>query len=378
MRIFLKVVLAILVVFVGAIVLLAAVGWYTLRNPDRYLPNITAYMQQKSGLQIQIRHIAIRLRPTLLVTLYGLQVENPTPFPAGDFLNVPRLDADVEIIPLLHKQVEVRSLVLDHPVIDFISDPDGLWNFQNPSSSRQQPARFSMGVIQDLQIKNGTLLGSNLIDPADTPGPVVLTLSNFSANLKQIDLGKANPGGASQTVEGNLAADKARFGVIHTTELHSDLRITPKLLTFSKFSTKTHSGHAAGDFSLNFGAKNTVFQTTLKVSGIGMPYLLAEFQQGPPTMTGMMQADFALAGEIKHTSNPLAGIHGRGNFSIHNGELPGLNRNKNMIQMKRFRDKGTAALAPSAFSTFAGDMDLRNQRMYSSRIGVNFYGIDID
>lgn len=366
-----------LIVLAGAIVLAIAAGRYALRDPDRYIPEITAYMQRITGLQVQIRHIEVHLFPTVLVRVYGLEIKNPKPFPPGDFLNVPRLDATVEKVPLLRGQIAIQSLVLYEPVIDIISDPDGFWNYQNPSGPKKTPAHFSVGVISSLQIKKGVLRGSNLIDPEDTPGPVVLEIDNFSAQLSQIHSDQPSGSGAPASIAGDLAGDAARFGSIHTTNLHSQLRITSDQLTFKNFVTTTYRGQASGDFSLNVRGKNTMFQTDLRVNGIGMPYLLAEFQKGAPKMTGMLQADLSLAGEITHTSNPLAGIHGTGHVTIRNGKVPSLDRDKNMIEMERFRTPGTVALPASAFSTFAGDVELRNNRIYSKRIDVNFYGTDV-
>jgi uncharacterized protein involved in outer membrane biogenesis len=374
MRILGGIFLAILV----AVGVLAVVGWYFLHNVDRYIPQVEANLEQRTGLQVNIQHMHVRLQPTLMVTVYGLRIKNPRPFPGGDFVKAPRVDADIEMFPLTQGKIEIRSLVLEHPVIDFISDPDGLWNFQNPSAPKDKPAHFSMGVIHDLRVEDGILLGSNLIDPADTPGPVVLDIHNFSGDLKQIDVQKVKQGDGGQTVAGHIQAKLARFGSIHTRDLDSRIRITPRRLAFRHFDAKTHSGHARGDFSFDFGGKNPTFQTKLQVSGIGMPYLLAEFSQGPPKMTGTMQADFQLAGDVKHTAAPLAGVHGSGHFTIRNGELPSLDGDKSMAQMKRFRDPAAKALPVSAFATFAGDMDLKDRHMYNRRIGVNFYGIDVD
>ncbi len=369
----------VLIVVLSAIVLLCAAGWYALHNPDRYLPRIIADLQQKTGLQMQIQHIEVRLFPTMMVRVYGLEVKNPKPFPAGDFLKVPRLDAVVEMSLLLRRQISIRSLVLDQPVIDFISDPDGLWNFQNPARLKEtvrKPLRFSMGSIASLEIKKGTLLGSALVDPADTPGPVVFEVANFSAEIKQINFNKKNS--ASATVAGNLDADTARFGDIHLKTVHSQLRISPQQLTFKNFKAATYRGQASGDFTFNFSGKNPTFNTDLKVSGIGVPYLLREFQSGPAKMTGMMQADLKLAGEVTHTANPLAGIEGGGHFTIRNGGFPSLNGSKSMAEMKRFRSSGAAALPVSAFSSFAGDMELRNHHIYNRKLGLDFYGIDVD
>ena len=377
MRIRLRIVLLIIVAVIAG---LYAIGWYTLHNPDRYIAKITAYLQQKTGLRIEIRHIEVNLLP-LSVRVYGLEVKNPKPFPAGDFLKVPELYASVALAPLLDEKVSIRSLVLDRPVMDFISDPDGLWNFQNPATPKEEPTRLSLDVISNVQIKDGVLLGSNLIDPSDAPGPIILEVRNFSAQLNQINLRKIHHPGTFTVIQGNIDASNARFGAIHTTDLRSQLRIAPKRFAFKNFQTKTYRGRARGDFSFNFGGKNTTFDSVVNVNGIGVPYLLAEFQsaptKGPAKLTGMMQANLKLGGTIEHTANPLAYIHGTGTITIRKGELPGLDRNKEMIQMKRLRDPSTEALPVSAFSTFAGDVNLRNRRVYSKHVDLDFYGVDV-
>ena len=348
-----------------------------LHNPDRFIPKFSAYWQKDTGLQVQIQHIEVQLLPTLMVRIYGLKVKNPKPFPSGDFLSVPRLDATLEILPLLRGQIAIRSLFLHKPTIDFISDPDGLWNFQNPSATTKALAHFSIATIASLHIENGVLRGSNLIDPADKPGPVVLDMGGFSAQINQTLYKPSNSHDPSTAFAGHLAADTVRFGSIRTKHLQSQLLFTSRQLVFSNFETKTYRGQANGSFSLNFDGKNPTFKTDLKVTGIGMPYVLAEFQKGPPTMTGAMQAQLNLAGEIAHTSSPLASVHGVAQVSIRKGELPKLDQNQSMIDMERFRPPGTGALSASAFSIFTADMELRNNHIYSKRIAVNFYGTEV-
>ena len=233
-----------LVVLAGAIVVACAVGWYWLHNPDRYLPMAMAEARKRTGLQIAVRHVEIRYFP-LWVRVYGLEIKNPKPFPAGDFLKVPMLQASVEWTPLLlQRRIVIRSLVLNQPVIDFISDPDGLWNFQNPAGPKEQPKRFSTGSIGNLEVKNGVLLGSNLIDPSDKQGPTILDLRDLCGELKQIDFhpqGKAAP---LTAIEGHLTAATAGFGAIHTKGLRSDVQILPLELIFKNFETKTYRGKA--------------------------------------------------------------------------------------------------------------------------------------
>lgn len=364
-----------------ALLVLVVTLIYAVHVPDRYLPRALAYAQKRTGLQIEVRHVSLHLLP-LSIRVYDLGVKNPKPFPPGYFLKVPELDAAIAWGPLFHGQIAVRSLVADKPVMNFISDPDGLWNFQNPSAKKNQPTRLSLEEISNVQIKDGVLLGSNLIDPSDAPGPIILEVRNFSAQLNQIELHAHHHPGTFKAIQGNLSASNAAFGDIHTTDLHSQLRVSPKQFTFKSFRTKTYRGVATGDFSFNFGGKYTTFNSVVTVSGVGVPYLLAEFQstpvKGPAKLTGMMQANLKLGGTIEYSANPLADIYGTGTITIRKGEFPPLNSNKTMMQMKRLRDPGTEALPVSAFSTFAGDVDLHNRRVYSKKIGIDFYGIDAD
>ena len=366
------------IIFAGAVVVAFAAAWYWLHNPDRYLPMAIANAEKRTGLQIAVQHVDIRYFP-LRVRVYGLEVKNPKPFPAGDFLKVPMLEASVEWTPLLlQKKIVVHSLVLHQPAIDFISDPDGLWNFQNPNGPKDQPSRFSTGSIANLEVQNGVLLGSNLIEPSDKPGPVILELQNVCGDLKQIQFHPHGQGAPLQAIQGQLTASNAGFGSIHTRNLSSDVRILPLALVFKNFQTQTYRGKAHGDFTFNFQGKQTTFQAKMQVTGVGMPYLLAEFENGPPKMTGMLEANLDVGGKIAHSASPLGDMYGTGTLMVHRGDLPGLDQNPSMKQVERFRTKDAAGKPPSAFSTFGGDIELKNQRMYSKRVAVDFYGIDVD
>jgi hypothetical protein len=366
-----------LAVVAWAVLGLCAAAWYTVRHPDRYVPEAVAYLQKKTGLQIEIQHVSVRLLP-LSVRLYGVAIKNPKPFPPGYFLQTPEVDAAIPWKSLLHGQLAIRSLVLEKPVIHLISDPDGLWNFQNPSSKNTAPARFSMGTISSLQIKNGTLYGSGLIDPSDAPGPVVFTAENFSGGLQQLNGDASKNPSPKASIVGSLTVGRVIFGRIQLREIHSHVQIEPAQFTFKNFTAKTYRGNAAGDFSFDFSGIQTRFNTDLRVSGVGINYLLAEFEAGQPKITGMMEADMKLDGIIEHSANPLSGIHGTGHFNIRKGEITALNGNKSMAQMVRFRDPGTSSLPMSAFSSFSGDLDLDRQRIVSRQINVDFYGIDVD
>ena len=372
-----------LVLVVSAVVLIGAAAALVFTNPDRYRPEVIAYLQNKTGKQIQISRIGISLSPTLSIRLYDFGVKNPTPFPPGYFLTAPTIDVAIDGGALLHRQIVIKSVVLNDPVIDVISDPDGLWNFENAAilkssgQSDREPPPFSLGVISTVEIKGGRLLGSSLIDPSDRPGPVVFEAGNISAQLKQVDFDAFTGPASSPVAEGDFKADSVRFGSILTTNVKSHLRILTKQVLFTNFSVEAHGGRASGDFSFGLAGPNTTFSTNMQVSGVDMAYLLAQFPEGRGKMTGKMEGNLKVEGKIEHSSNPLERLNGSGHIMVRNGELPTLNQDKNMMKITRFRDPGSASRAPSSFSSFAADMNLANRRISSRQISVDFYGVDV-
>ena len=372
------------VLVVSVIVLTSALVAFVFTNPDRYRPEVIAYLQNKTGKQIQIGRAGVRLFPALSIRVYDLGVKNPTPFPPGYFLTAPTVDAEIDVGALLHRRIVIKSVVLNDPVINVISDPDGLWNFENAAvlrglgQSDREPPPFSLGVISTVEIRGGRLLGSSLIDPSDRPGPVVFEVRNISAQLKQVDFDAFTGSVSSLVAEGDFKADSVRFGSIQTTNVYSHLRILTKQVFFTNFSVEAHGGHATGDFSFGLAGPNTTFSTNMQVSGVDMAYLLAQFPEGRGKMTGTMQGNLNVEGEVEHSSNPLGRIHGSGRITVRNGELPTLNQDKNMMKMTRFRNPGATSRPPSSFSSFSGDMNLANGRIYSHQINIDFYGIDVE
>ena len=375
----------IVVVLVASVIVLTGVAvMLMLTQTDRYRPGVIAYLQNRTGKQIQLARLDVSLFPSLSIRGYDFSISNPTPFPPGDFITAQRIDAQIDVgALLLHRRIVIKSLVLTAPVINVISDPDGLWNFENAASSKNlkqesRPASpFSLGMISKVEIKSGRVLGSNLIDPSDRPGPIILDVRNVSAQLRQVDLDAFTGHTSSLGAEGNLDADSLRFGSIVTTRVKSKLRIVNKQVAFKSFKVEAQGGRATGDLFFNLAGPHTAFSTTMQATGVDMSYFLSQFPDGKGKMTGTMQGNVHVDGEIEHSSNPLGRIRGSGRITVRNGELPTLNQNKDMMKMTRFRDPGSRSRPPSSFSSFSGDMNLANRRIFSHQIDVDFYGIDV-
>jgi uncharacterized protein involved in outer membrane biogenesis len=337
---------------------------------DRYRPQVISYLQEKTGKQVEIGRLALTFFP-LSIHIDDFGVKNPPIFPRGFIVKVARVGA------LQHRQVVIKSLVLWDPVLNMTSDPDGPWNFENPQAQASQNT-FPLGVISRVQIERGQLVASNLL-PSDAAGPIFFEAHQISCDLEQVNLmGIINPSSSSTDGQGTVKAGLLRFGSVEARDLESKLRLEARHVFFTEVKAELYGGSAAGDLTFDLLGKNVNFKTNARLNGINVAQLLAAFPNGGGKMTGKMEGDVKLAGEIMHSLRPLAGIHGAGHVTVRNGQVPSLKLNANLMKLAHFNDLGPAKNDPSAFNLITTDLELDNQRISSRVIDIDGYGVDVD
>jgi len=364
---------------VAAAIISVALLLSVLVNPARYRPEVISYLEAKTGKEIEIGHIGVNWIP-LSIRIDNFGSRNPKPFPSGYFLKASRIDAAIDVAALLHRRIVIKSIVLHDPIINVVSDPDGQWNFENPpSKTSQEPIPiFALGVISRIEITGAQLFASSLIDPADRPGPVVLEAHNLEATLEKVDLDAFVSPVSSVVAHGDMKADSLRFGSIQATSVNCKLRLLAKQVFFTDVRAEAYSGSATGNLSFTLSGRNASFQTEGWVRRIDMSRLLAGFRNAHGKMTGTMEGEVRLAGQIEHTLRPLAGMHGTGHVTVRNGQVPSLKLNENLMKLAHFNDLGPAKQEPSSFSSISTDLELANLRISSKAIDIDGYGVDVD
>jgi uncharacterized protein involved in outer membrane biogenesis len=366
-----------IVVGVAALLLLTVifVGPYLI-DVDRYRSRVISYLQEKTGKQVEIRRLGLTFSP-LVIHIDDFGVKNPPLFPPGYIVKVARIHAELSVAALLHRQVVIKSLVLEDPVMNLTSDPDGPWNFENPQA-KVSVSTLPVGVISRLQIKRGQLIASNLL-PSDAAGPIFFEAHEISGEMEQVNLvGIINPSSSSMDGRGSLKAGLVRFGAVEIKNLESTLRLEARRAFFTESKAELYGGSAAGNLIFDLSGKNISFKTKARFIGINVAQLLAAFPSGGGQMTGKMEGDMNLAGEIAHSLRPLAGVHGDGHVAVRNGQVPSLKLNVNLMKLAHFNDLGPAKNDPSSFNLITTDLELANQRISSRVIDIDGYGVDVD
>jgi uncharacterized protein involved in outer membrane biogenesis len=155
-------------------------------------------------------------------------------------------------------------------------------------------------------------------------------------------------------------------------------RLQSREVFFTNMSANAYGGKATGDFSVNLANKTPSFKADARMNAIDMARLLASFHEVRGRLTGTMEGNLKLAGQIEHTNSPLAHMHGAGHVKLTNGQVPPLMLNANLMKLAHFNDLGPAKDNPSSFSSISTDLELENLRVTSKAIDIDGYGVDVD
>jgi uncharacterized protein involved in outer membrane biogenesis len=346
-------------------------------NLDRYRPEVISYFEQNTGKKVEIERLTMTFFPRLEVHMDGFGVKSPPLFPPSYIVKVARTDAVLDFWPLLRRKVVIKSVVLEDPEINLVSDPDGPWNFENPETQNSKNT-FPLDIIDKVVIHGGSLIVSNLL-PSDAAGPVFFEAHDIVSELDNVNLAAiVNPASPSLNGQGVWKAARLRFGAVETTNVNCKFRLESKEIFFTELSAQAYTGKTTGDFSVNLAKKTASFKADGRVTGINVSHLLASFQETRGRISGKLEGDLKLAGDIEHTVSPLAGIHGTGHLKVTDGQVPSLMLNSNLMKLAHFNDLGPAKDNPSSFKSISADLEFANLRISSKAIDIDGYGVDVD
>lgn len=354
--------------------ILLAPYWFNL---DRYRPQIVTYFEQATGKRVEIERVSLTLFPQPTIHFASFAVKSPPLFPPSDIVKVPSADAVLDFWALLHRNVVIKSVALDQPQINIISDPDGPWNFENPSSQNSKNL-FPLGTIDKVTINRGQLIASNLL-PSDAQGPVFFDAFDITSELDRVDLAAiVNPASSALNGLGQWKAARLRFASVAATNVEARFRLESRAVFFTNLKADLCGGKATGDFSISLAKSTATFKADARVSAINLARLMADFHDLRGLLTGTLDGDLKLAGAIEHTANPLSHMRGSGHVKLTKGEVPSLMLNANLMKLARFNDLGPAKENPASFSSITTDLELENQRINSKAIDIDGYGVDVD
>jgi uncharacterized protein involved in outer membrane biogenesis len=408
-----KVVLTLALLMVGVLAVLVVVV-PRLVDVDRYRPEVVAQIEKATGKKTEIGHLSLSVLPTLSIRVDDFALANPPGFPEGYLLTARRIYGVVDAAALWQRQIVIKSLELDQPVVHLLSDLQGRRNFDSPSSSGrlakvalESESSFSLRTISRIDVRGGQLTDAALL-PSGQPGPIFFEADAVAAQLENVDLNAVTSptreGLSPQTLsgleknlgdlesslayaavpsdgsagEGTFEAETLRFGEVRATSIKSRLRLGYRRILFENLRLDFYGGSALGSLTFDFATPATRYNAEGQFHGVDVARLLAEFPAARGKMTGRMEGNLTFEGEITHSEDPQAGKRGKGQIVVRNGQLPTLRLNSNLMLLAKLGDLGPAEGDPSSFSSVSADLTLANGRVTSRNIKIVGNGLGID
>ncbi|MBF0422878.1 MAG: AsmA family protein [Magnetococcales bacterium] len=194
--------------------LVAGAGVTMFVNPNDYRETISRWVKENTGRDLIIRDgLTVSLIPWIGIQAKGVALGNAAGFGTEPLASVDSVEVRVQLLPLLHKKIEVDTVMVKGLTLHFERNIDGTGNWEGMSranapeevkkdsapaaSQEDHPATMMAAVVfQGVHVENGRILWD------DARSGDSITLDNLN-----LDVGRWVPG---QTVSVDLRTDVVR------------------------------------------------------------------------------------------------------------------------------------------------------------------------
>src|SRR5262249_5491835 len=129
------------VLILVVLLLAAALVVPRLIDINRYHSQIQAQLEKRLDRQVSLGEMGLSLFPPSVSVQNAVIADAPGFGEGQPFATVERLYVSVEFWPLLDRQIEIKSLQLEHPRIELIRNKEGTWNFASLGQPQTQAAQ---------------------------------------------------------------------------------------------------------------------------------------------------------------------------------------------------------------------------------------------
>jgi uncharacterized protein involved in outer membrane biogenesis len=299
-----------LVVGCGALLLLlvlvvAGIGaWAASRlSPAELEKALLAQARATLGTELRVKQTDISLLSG--VTLRGVAVKNPEPFP-GELLTAEAFVLRYRLLPLLRGRVEVERLALHEPVLTIAMDARGRYNYEKlggsapargaaPAASGALPLRI---VMKSLAVDGAQVL---MTDPARAR---LLALDDVD-----FDSGFELAAGTMQG-KGELSSATVSVGdVLFVRKLRAPLTLARDKVALAPIRGDVAGGTVTGTVNVDL-AGGMRFVADMALEGAKVKTLLAE-AKSPAAVSGTLSGKARFEGK-----GGLATLRGKGSADI--------------------------------------------------------------
>jgi AsmA protein len=123
----------------GIFLIIGVVAVTMLVDVERYKPKIEQLVTDKTGYPLTLGgDISLSLFPWVGLSFTDLQLDNPDGFADKNFVRIDGFQARLKVLPMLSRNVEISSFVVNKPQIFLEKNTKGIWNWQKLTESSKK------------------------------------------------------------------------------------------------------------------------------------------------------------------------------------------------------------------------------------------------
>jgi hypothetical protein len=269
-------------------------------NTPEFQKGLLEQAKATVGAEVRVKEMDISLLSG--VTLKGIAVANPAPFP-GDLLTADAFVLRYRLRPLLARRLEVDRVALEKPALGLVMDARGVFNYERLGGGTRKPA--SAGVAVPLHVVLKQLeVGKGSVTLTDHTKARLLTVEDAGfRSAFDIEGGVARGSGEAAIARVGLA------DLLFLRSVKAPLTLTKETVTLAPIRADLAGGRATGDVTVHTKG-GFRYVAHLEVKGVEAETLLAEAKSAAG-LKGTLAAKATFEG-----SGGLPTMKGRGQGTV--------------------------------------------------------------
>lgn len=371
-------------------------------NPNDYRKNIDSYVFHKTGRHLVIGKVAWSFIPWLGVDLKKVQLTNPSGFKGPNLANVDEVKIKMRFWPLLTGSVQFGKIVVTHADINLVTNSAGKqnWSAWSKAATHHQtrskaPTSTPKAPIRQLQIAGIRVIDST-IKVMNQKTRTTTLLSDFNLNTGAINNAQNFPLTASFNLQqrnaknstfitaharANFDLQRQIYKITHTVittktrrpnlpVLMSNLKGTmiinlpAQTLTFSPLAAQIANMNINARLQINQLLHTPRINLTVSSHDTALQPFITKLQ-GKSQLKGTLSFNAAITTSGASSKALLANLNGKGNMTITNGVIAGINLNNllavgNAIIHQQSAPPQRQSWLQTSFSSLSGTYVIHN------------------
>ncbi len=231
----------VLILIIGAVVLVPM-----FVDVQKYKPEIEALVTEQTGRSFSMGDdIKLSVFPWVGVSLSDLKLGNAKGFDGDQMISVKGFEVRLKVMPLLSKQVQVDTFVMDSPQILLVKNKAGKGNWENigPAEPKKKektvekaPKEGDGGLpIESLMVGQFSII-NGLLSYVDNAAGTSKKISDLNLDITDVSLDKPVTLNFNAKVDGKPVSVEGKAGPIGTEPDKSDVNLDLAIKAFDELS----------------------------------------------------------------------------------------------------------------------------------------------